>query len=321
MALSMPITGQGRITFDDLAERTGLLPAKLREMLEATIQKGLVLAQINRRGEDVYCLWDFMYSLYAPLYGDGFDDDYKRRIAAIREKLWQSGFNYLWFSSSYPFNRVIPHEKSIAPGEHLETWERVSNMVAQSEKIAVIACGCRASSKNCDRPLWTCLYLDREADYWVKHRGGKYLSHEECLELLDRTGKAGLVMTVPNSQEIPRVICNCCNDCCIIMRTYIENHNPYALSKSNFAPVFDTEKCKVCLTCMQICPVEAIGRVPAHEAGKRDQMTVITEQCIGCGVCALACPNGALKLTRQRDIVPVPTTRETFARMSEGSLW
>jgi len=321
VALRMPVLGQSRVNLTELAKNTGKSEKRLQVMLDGMSRKGLVLAQTGRSGSEVYCLWDFLYSLYSPLYGDGYDDDNKRRIVELREKLWQAGYHFIWFSSRYPFNRVLPHEEVINNTERVEPWERASYYVAQVDSICVVACGCRASTKRCTKPLWTCLYFDREAEYWVKYRGGRYISKEECLGLLASTAKAGLVITLPNSQETPRVICNCCRDCCLILRNYTENHNPYALAKSNFTPHFDTEICKVCLTCLNSCPVTAIGRVPAHQRGKRDRMIVIEEHCIGCGVCATVCPNNAITLRKQRDVIPLLTLRETFSQLAQEALW
>lgn len=321
LALHMPVLGQSRVNLKELVERTGGTAGSVRSVLDGMVRKGAVLAQSGRTGVEVYCLWDFLYSLYSPIYGDGFDNDVKRRIADLREELWHDGYHHIWFSSSFPFNRVLPHEGAIAPNQVVEPWEKASEYVKKAGVMAVIACGCRASTKRCNKPLWTCVYFDTEADYWVKYRGGRYINQEECLELLERTAKAGLVMTRANDKGLPRVICNCCNDCCLILRHHLENRSPYALAKSNFIARIDESGCRQCATCQKMCPVSAIGRVPAHKQGKRDRMIVVEENCIGCGVCSLACPNNAVRLYRARSLVPENTLRDAFSRYAREELW
>ena len=321
LAVAMPVLGQSRVSLTELGRRAGRIPEEVSRLLASMLAKGTVLAQKDRKGVEVYCLWDFLYSLYSPLYGDGQDDDSKRQIAELRERLWQDGYHFIWFSSRFPFNRVMPHEAAIDPSQAAEPWEKASEYVRQAKEIAAVACGCRASTKRCSKPLWTCIYFDAEADYWVRHKGGRKLTPDECLDNLRRGAEAGLVITRANDRGMPRVICQCCNDCCIILRHYTENHSPYALDKSNFVPFFDSGKCRACLTCAKACPVGAIGRVPAQEENKKDRMIVMEQRCIGCGLCAIKCPNQAVKLRRARDIMPPPTIKEAFARYAAETLW
>lgn len=322
LALMIPVWGRGKTSIQELAQKSGRGEDQVGSMVNKMLKKGLVLSQRARSGEgEVYCLFDFDYSLYTPLYGDGQDDDTKRRIADVREKLWQAGSHYLQYNSRYPVSRVVPHEASIDPAEKVEPWERVSYYVEQASDICVVACGCRASTKRCNRPLWSCVHFGEEVDYWVKYRNGRRLSKEEAIQVLADAGKAGLVITGLNYQEMQRVFCTCCPDCCLLLRPYIENNNHYSLARSNFVPWFDGEKCKNCATCKDECPVGAIGRVPAFEKGKKDSMVVIEEQCLGCGVCATVCPRGAIALKKARGFVPPPTRREMFACYAAERLW
>jgi hypothetical protein len=192
LALLIPIFGQGRVSLTQLAEKARRSEDELRGMLETMIRKGLVFPHKGREDGDVYCLWDFFYSLYTPLYGDGHDDDTKRQITELRERLWQAGLHYLQLSSHYPMNRVMPYEATIDPAEKVEPWERASYYVEQASSICVVACGCRASTNRCTRPLWSCIHFDRETEYWVNYRGGHYLSKDECLQLLADSVKTGV---------------------------------------------------------------------------------------------------------------------------------
>ncbi|MEJ2102876.1 MAG: 4Fe-4S binding protein, partial [Desulfobacterales bacterium] len=50
----------------------------------------------------------------------------------------------------------------------------------------------------------------------------------------------------------------------------------------------DTGQCIACLTCFRLCPYKAVLR------GHR--MSVLTDACEGCGICAAECPRGAIAM-------------------------
>jgi Pyruvate/2-oxoacid:ferredoxin oxidoreductase delta subunit len=58
--------------------------------------------------------------------------------------------------------------------------------------------------------------------------------------------------------------------------------------------VINPNKCIICETCLEVCPVEAIGFPPGtgtYQAPEVDWMV-----CRGCGLCAEECLNGAITL-------------------------
>ncbi len=55
-------------------------------------------------------------------------------------------------------------------------------------------------------------------------------------------------------------------------------------------PVIDSKKCKLCKTCIEICPMEVF----AEENGKI--IIKKPEACIGCKACEVQCPEGAIKV-------------------------
>ena len=56
---------------------------------------------------------------------------------------------------------------------------------------------------------------------------------------------------------------------------------------------------------MKKCPNEAIyHRFPIEPDLSDEQMVLIEEMCIGCGVCAANCPNEAIKMVKVRDNIP-----------------
>ncbi len=56
---------------------------------------------------------------------------------------------------------------------------------------------------------------------------------------------------------------------------------------------------------MKKCPQKAIyHKFPVKSDSSDEQMVVRDEICIGCGVCAINCPENAIKMVKVRDNIP-----------------
>lgn len=323
LALSIPMQSQGRASLKEIAEKSGRDKEELQELLEKMAQKGIVFVRTSKSlGEPFYALWEINRLLYTTTYGDGVDNDEKRLIATLREKLWAAGWPYMLYSSTFPITRVLPFEGGIGSTEKIAPFESASHFVEQASLIATIACACRVSTRRCDKPINNCIHFDGEAEHLIRYKNGKIISKEECLRLIEASVKQGLVMTVGNQQDRIGSICTCCPTCCLFLRPYIENNIPNALAKSNFLPHFDAEKCKLCLTCKKNCPVGAIGVHLSHSSSDPKEHTmVIEERCIGCGVCTAVCPRGAIRLKKVRNLLPAPNAAAALTQHFAQRKW
>ena len=97
-------------------------------------------------------------------------------------------------------------------------------ILKKAEIIGVIDCACRQENRNCDRPLWTCLYLNEgvlpDIDPTRQSRM-KIISAEEAIAYADEAERGGLMhlSTAGNndlSVALPPVLCNCCGCCCTV---------------------------------------------------------------------------------------------------------
>ena len=111
------------------------------------------------------------------------------------------------------------------------------------------------------------------------------LTHEQLVELLKEANKDGLVHTI----NLLGQICNCCDDCCGIFRTY--KMGLPTIIPSPFVARTNSDECGACAACEDRCPVNAI---------EVDACAVVDEEkCIGCGVCVPECSEKVMALVRR----------------------
>jgi Pyruvate/2-oxoacid:ferredoxin oxidoreductase delta subunit len=307
-------------TLDQIVEKTGKPWKKVQAMIDHLVSRGLLFKFTSKRDGNVcYSLEPMVPGIFEFYFVSVPDSDEKRKVSDLYEKYYMSGGGIEVGASNYPWARVMPIEKTIILDKEIGVehkilpFEKMSEFIANSRRIAVMNCACRTHLK-CDHPLETCLVFDYFAEFMVERGHGRYLSIEEALKLLEEMEKAGLVHCTANVQTRPQFVCNCCTCACGILRGLSELHNPRAFAKSNFLPVRDDELCNVCRKCVRICPLKANVYHASHD-NEPDRILFIEERCIGCGVCAYNCPNGAIKLVKVKDKVPEMTPREAMMRV------
>ena len=306
-------------TMDQIVEKTGKPRKKVQAIVDRLVSRGLLFRFTSGRdGQVYYSLMPMIPGIYEFYFSSGRDSDEKRKVAELFEKYYSNSFGMEVGASDYPWLRVVPIEKTITLDKEISAelsilpFEKMSEFIATSRRIAVMNCVCRAHIK-CDHPLETCLVFDSGAEFVVERGFGRYLSIEEALELLEETEKAGLVHTAMNTQTKNLWICNCCTCACVTLRGLSELHNPRAFAKSNFLPVRDDDKCVRCKKCVIICPFGANIYHAPHD-NEPERILFLEERCIGCGLCAYHCSKGAIKLVKVKDQVPEMTLREAYMR-------
>jgi len=307
-------------TIEQIVEKTGKPREKVQAIVDRLVSRGLLFKFTSRRDNMVhYTLMPLIPGIFEFYFSSGRDSDEKRKVAELFERYFLNGFGMEIGASNYPTMRVIPSEKTIKLDKKISAellilpFEKMSEFISTSQKIAVINCACR-TKKKCSHPLETCIVFDASAEFMVERGFGRYLSVQDTLELLETTEKAGLVHCAMNTQTRPQFICNCCTCACIGLRTLVELNNPRAFAKSNFLPVRDVKLCNVCSRCVDICPFKANMYHAAHDS-YLEKVVFIEERCVGCGLCAYHCPNDAIKLVKVRDQVPEKTPKEAWMRV------
>ena len=204
-----------------------------------------------------------------------------------------------------PMNMVIPDEREIIP------YDLASEVIKKSRRMAVKPCLCRLAmekknKKQCGHPVeGYCMGFDEAADAVIASGLGKEKTKEEMLEILKECRDRGLVQQVSNANR-PLVICNCCKDCCILLNSLARGER--SLSKpSRFVAKIEKE-CRKCQVCIENCPMDALVMTVTGAL-------VLTDKCIGCGLCAAKCPFGVISLKRKDGEIKKERDRKVVDRV------
>jgi len=270
------------------------------------------------------------------------EEDVLKLFAEEYDRYYDQGYVVNSMSSSYPFMRVFVDQEVIKDtvnrekGALLEVneeidviknkilpFEQVKILIEKSRRVSVMDCACRTHMKihndgvpvN-DYPINVCMNFNTFADYCIEQGFGRELTKDEALKTLTAAAEAGLVHTTQNITEKTSFICNCDRDCCIMLRGIRQFDDPDMVATSNFLPEYDKENCIFCLKCTEICPMQVIELVDEDTEDQR--ISINTDRCIGCGVCAFNCPEEALSMVKKFDKVPVENMMLAMTKTIEG---
>jgi len=301
-------------TSAEIAEVTEDPEEEIKTLLDSLAQRGLVFRFNHwKTGKTYYALLPIVPGLFEVYFSGLPDSEEKRLIASLFEKAYKDGLAMEAGPSDYPWERVIPIEKTLEVSQEILPFEKVSEFIKTSYCIAVIPCACRTKHP-CEHPVEACIVFDSTADFMVDRGIGRYISVEEALELLENMEKEGLVHTTTNAQRRPQFICNCCTCSCLILRGLTEMHNPRAFAKSNFLAQRDDEACTMCRRCIEICPFDCYYFHWEHD-DEPERIGFIEERCVGCGLCSYHCPASAITLVKMRNELPEESAREAWMRV------
>ena len=278
----------------DFAARTGRPPEETAEKLEDMAKRGLLFRHIKN---DVkrYSVVPFVIGSYE-FQLNRMDKELAELTNTYMEEAFLNGM-----ANNIPPLRTIPVGKSVEVIHKVSAYEDAKAIVNGKTKIAVADCICRTQQdlidKGCDAPKEVCLLFGSHADYYVENKMGRYITSEEACKILDDCEEAGLV-NQPANMVNPGGMCNCCEDCCGVLRALNLLPNPSEMVHNRYWAIVDADTCTACEVCLDRCQMNAIEIDEVAEISK--------SRCIGCGLCVTTCPVEAIQLEEKPEELQVP---------------
>jgi electron transport complex protein RnfB len=274
-------------TPESVASRTGLDTETTAVLLDQMAKKGLIF-RWHRDDTVKYAAVPFVLGIY------------EFQLNTMDKEFAQMFEDYLWeaFGNSVAGHkpnlmRTLPIHQSVDVTRSIATYEDSREIIKNQKFIAVANCICRVQQnligQHCDKPLEVCLLFGSAAQHYIDLDMGREITTQEALEVLDKCDEAGLV-NQPANVINPGGMCNCCGDCCPLLRTIKYYARPSEMVSSNYYAVVTPEDCTACETCMDRCQMDAIS------IGDDDTAEVSLDRCIGCGLCVTTCDTSALRM-------------------------
>lgn len=291
---------------DVIAGRLGVPAAEAGKALERMCGKGHLFPK-RLDGRMFYAAAPFMHGFYEHQV---YRRDPDPELPGLIEDYLMGGF----FPKSKAL-RIVPVQVDLSGRKQVLPYDDVRAIVMGKERIGLFECACNHHMKSlgheCGQKAEVCIGFDFYAEYPIEQGFGRWITREEALKVLEYAAERGLVHQTGGDSRNVECICNCCGDCCGILRMLKRVPNAGRFLSSNYTPVFDSDSCTSCGACADRCPMNAISG--------GDSIEIDRERCIGCGVCATGCPSGAMAMElKPDDKVRRPPSPEkyTFMRSS-----
>ena len=273
-------------TAESVAHRLKQDPEQLAVLLDEMAEKGL-LFRVRKENEAKYGAAPFVVGIYE-FQLKTMDAE----LARLFEVYFEEAFTEQGSQQIVPM-RTIPVNKSIGVSWNVAPYEDAREIVKSKDRLAVADCICRTQQgllgEACDKPVEVCFLAGSHGAYYVERGMGRWITHEEALEILDRCEEAGLVPQPFNAVN-PGGLCNCCGDCCGMLRSLKKHPRPAEMVVANYFAQVDEDLCVGCEICLDRCQMEAISM------GDEDTARVDLDRCIGCGLCVTTCDAEAMTL-------------------------
>ena len=213
------------------------------------------------------------------------------------------------------FLRTVPVQESIDLPRNVAAYDDAVAMLREKDLIVVTDCICRKQKETvgqgCGKAMEACFMFGSMGQYYVDKGMGRKVEVDEALALLTKAQDDGLV-TQPATTQNPHGMCNCCGDCCGVLRSLRSYPKPAEMVFSNHFAVVDADQCTGCETCFDRCQMDAIA------LNSDDVAEVDLDRCIGCGLCVTTCPTEAMQLKpKDAHYTPPLNTAEQMMTMAQ----
>jgi NAD-dependent dihydropyrimidine dehydrogenase PreA subunit len=216
-----------------------------------------------------------------------------RELAEMVGHYFEEAFDEAMQESAEYFLRTIPVDQSVELPQNVASYEDAVEFLKEKDKIVVTDCICRKragmAEGNCGKPMENCFMFGSMGQYYLDRNMGRVVSLEEAIDILKKSQDAGLVLQPATSQN-PGGMCNCCGDCCGVLKALRKHPRPATRVFSNHWAKVNQEDCTGCEDCLERCQMDAIVITDTQTA------EINPDRCIGCGLCVTTCPAEAIEL-------------------------
>ncbi len=280
-------------TVPELSGRMGIPEETLRPRLVHLLPRALIRRQVVN-GQDRYRLGPFIVGWYETLMLGPMRNDVE--FTLMFEQYMKEGGGDRIMSPRPGVMGVVPARGSLKK-ELLQPYDDIDAHFARHERFGIVDCVCHLGRNllggKCAKPVKRCGFFGLPPETPLSD---DVLDREQAMKLFAQleaeghvhTGIYGFVVTAERPQFVG--CCNCCGDCCGILRGINEFGLSEGPQRSNYRAAKNKDDCTACGTCLTRCQVKAIVDSP-------DGIPEIRrERCIGCGLCVTTCPNDAIEL-------------------------
>jgi len=240
-----------------------------------------------------------------------------RELSELVEQYFEEGFDQNLQDNADYFLRTIPVQKSVDVTHRVASYEDAVAILQSKERIVVADCICRKRTEilnqDCGKPMEACFMFGSMGQYYLDRGMGREVALDEAVAIVESCQAAGLV-TQPATSQNPSGMCNCCGDCCGVLRALNKHPKPVEMVFSNYLAQVTIEACTGCEACLERCQMAAV------HLNAQDLAEVNPDRCIGCGLCVTDCPTGAIKLVAKPDQelrVPPTSMAEQMVLMAQ----
>ncbi len=297
-------------TAEAVAQRLERPTAEIAEKLEDMSGRGL-LFRLKKGDTPKYGAIPFVHGLFE-FQVKRLNKDFARMV----EQYFDAEFSHNMAENAGGFLRTIPIQQSIDTTQQVAVYDDACEILKKQKLIVVTDCICRKMRETvetgCGKLLEACFMFGSMAQYYLDHDMGRQVDLDEALAILTKAHEDGLV-TQPATAQNPGGMCNCCGDCCGVLKAINQYPKPAELVFSNYFAAIDDETCVGCETCIDRCQMGALTmNQEAIAAVNRDR-------CIGCGLCVTTCPEDAIELVLKSEEelkTPPATSGEQMMNMA-----
>ncbi len=294
-----------------VASRLNRPAAEVAAQLDNMAERGL-LFRLKKKTESRYGAIPFVHGLYE-FQVKNLQSDFAR----MAKQYFDEAFDRAMQVSADLFLRTIPVQQSIDVTHNVASYDDAVEIMRSKPFIVVTDCICRKTAAlidhDCGKPMEACFMFGSMGQYYLDRKMGREISLDEAIDILTKCREAGLV-TQPATAQNPAGMCNCCGDCCGVLRALNKHPRPSEMVFSNHFAMVEMDDCTGCETCLERCQMNAL------RMNDEGLPSVDRDRCIGCGLCVTSCPTQALKLVSKSDSeirIPPASMVEQMMQMAQ----